>query len=248
MWACGLSERDAGLLQGGCLPDSEGILQDVSLLGDPNFQPYDQATGALRWHARGGVLQLSLGEVRNRFGDDVARDVVRCARELDQYDGSRRVGIELPWHPLEDRELDPAEVISFMDRELTMHSNIMQYEEEREIPAVDAPGPHDQYASPYAAVNAPPRRGRGRNPPRAVRIPAAPVGGRSARGARSGSAGAQPGSSAGGSAVVPLPRVETSTTRRAVDSRCMPGISRHSRMQDALVHPLLGCHDRIRMY
>lgn len=242
MWECGLSERDAGLLQGGCLPDDSGILQDVSLLGDPNFRPYDQATGELRWHARGGVLQLSLGEVRSRFGDDVARDVVRCAKELDKYDASRRVGIELPWHPLEDRELDPAEVINLMDRELSLHAHIM-YADEREISAID--GPHDHYTSPYAVVNAPPRRGRGRNA--RVRIPAVPAGARSARGVRSGSAGAPQGSATSGSAVVPLPRVEA--TRRAPDARCMmPGIVRHSRMQDALDHSLLGCHDRIRLY
>lgn len=247
MWACGLSERDAGLLQGGCLPDDDGILQDVSLLGDPSFRPYNQDTGEFRWHARGGVLQLSLGEVRSRFGDDVARDVVRCAKELDKYDASRRVGVELPWHPLEDRELDPAEVINLMDRELSLHQHIM-YADEREIAAA-IDGPHDQYTSPYAVVNAPPRRGRGRHA--RVRIPAVPAaagGARSARGVRSGSAGNPPGPSTAGGAVVPLPRVET-TTRRAADARCMmPGIVRHSRMQDALDHSLLGCTDRIRLY
>ncbi|CAE8638737.1 unnamed protein product, partial [Polarella glacialis] len=45
LWSQGLTERDAGLLQGGCLPDADSILQDVSLLGDPSFQPYDAATG-----------------------------------------------------------------------------------------------------------------------------------------------------------------------------------------------------------
>ena len=29
-----------------------------------------------------------------------------------RYDASRRVGVELPWHPMEDRELEPAEVSS----------------------------------------------------------------------------------------------------------------------------------------
>lgn len=28
-----------------------------------------------------------------------------------RYDASRRVGVELPWHPMEDRELEPAEAI-----------------------------------------------------------------------------------------------------------------------------------------
>mmetsp|Transcript_42794 Transcript_42794/g.96612 ORF Transcript_42794/g.96612 Transcript_42794/m.96612 type:complete len:336 (-) Transcript_42794:217-1224(-) len=236
MWASGLSERDAGLLQGGCLPDNEGILQDVSLLGDPNFRPYDQQTGELRWHARGGVLQLSLGEVRSRFGDDIARDVVRCAKELDKYDGSRRVGIELPWHPLEDRELEPAEIINLMDRELSLQSNLL-YPDDRDLPHVE--GVNDHHISPYAVVNAPPRRGRGRHG-RTVRIPGGPA--RSARGARSGSAGAPPGSSA----VVPLPRVES--TRRAPEMRCaMPSMLRHPRAQDTLEHPLLGCHERIRL-
>merc|ERR1712113_201467 len=78
--AHGLSECDAGLLQGGCLPDEYGILQDVSLLGDPNFRPYDEHTGELRWQAKGGAYQLSLGEVKSRFGNDVAHDVARCAR------------------------------------------------------------------------------------------------------------------------------------------------------------------------
>mmetsp|Transcript_2941 Transcript_2941/g.9231 ORF Transcript_2941/g.9231 Transcript_2941/m.9231 type:complete len:330 (+) Transcript_2941:131-1120(+) len=241
MWASGLTERDAGLLQGGCLPDSEGILQDVSLLGDPNFRPYDQQTGELRWHARGGVLQLSLGEVRSRFGEDIARDVVRCSKELDKYDASRRVGIELPWHPLEDRELEPAEVISLMDRELSLQSHVM-YAEERDVPPMEGHASHEHYTSPYAVVNAPPRRGRGRHS-RGVRVAGGAA--RSARGTRSGSAGVAPGSSAVG-AVVPLPRVES--TRRAPDMRCaVPGLLRHPRMQESLDHPLLGCSDRIRL-
>eukprot|EP00913_Durusdinium_trenchii_P001506 g1394.t1 len=47
---------------GGCLPDSEGILQDVSLLGDPSFHPYHSQTGEPKWQARGGLLRLSLEE------------------------------------------------------------------------------------------------------------------------------------------------------------------------------------------
>eukprot|EP00439_Symbiodinium_sp_Y106_P068127 s952_g11.t1 len=100
--AQGLAARDAGLLQGGCLPDAEGILQDVSLLGDPAFRPFSPKTGRVKWAARGGLLRLSLEEVQGRFGEEVAQDVLRCARELDEYDASRRVGLELPWHPVED--------------------------------------------------------------------------------------------------------------------------------------------------
>lgn len=227
MWSHGLSERDAGLLQGGCLPDSDGILQDVSLLGDPNFRPYDERTGEFRWSARGGVLHLSLGEVRNRFGETIARDVVRCAKELDKYDASRRVGIELPWHPREERELEPAEVINIMDRELSLQSSLL-YQEERD--ALQAESSQDHYISPYAVVNAPPRRARtrhvrGRGVPPAV-PPAARL--------------AHTRATAAGGAVVPLPRLDT--------TRCaMPGLLRHPRMQDTLDHPLLGCTERIRL-
>lgn len=34
------------------------------------------------------------------------------AFKTKRYDASRRVGVELPWHPMEDRELEPAEVES----------------------------------------------------------------------------------------------------------------------------------------
>lgn len=159
LWACGLSERDSGLLQGGCLPDTDGILQDVSLLGDPNFHPYDEQTGELRWHARGGMLQLSLGEVRTHFGEEVAHEVVRCARELDQWDSSRRVGIEVPWHPVEDRELQPAEVIDLMSKELSLQSSLLHLDDPV-VPYVEIASP-DQL-SPYAVANALPRRARGR--------------------------------------------------------------------------------------
>ena len=39
-----------------------------------------------------GLLQISLDEVRHRFGDAIAQDVIRCAKELDTYDASRRIG------------------------------------------------------------------------------------------------------------------------------------------------------------
>jgi len=220
MWASGLSERDAGLLQGGCLPNKEGILQDVSLLGDPNFQPYDEHTGAWRWDARGGVLQLSLAEVQSRFGARVAQDVVRCSRELDKYDASRRVGVELPWHFVEDRELEPSEIIDLMDQELSLRMSLrLEKVGKGHIQPVE--GVVSQ-SSPYAVINAPPRRGRGR--PAQGRASGGAVGApRSARG-RSGIAGS------GASAVVPLPRVETEAGRRGLgEPRCGPIMSLGSR-------------------
>merc|ERR1712060_141735 len=201
------------------MPDDEGVLQDVSLLGDPNFRPYDERTGEPRWQAKGGAYHISLGEVRDRYGDDIAFDVIRCARELDKYDASRRIGTELAWHPLEDRELEPAEVIDLMDRELSFQSNFLHLE--------SSGGPLSEVLqmSPYNVMNVPPRRGRGLQARR--RASSGVV--RSTRGRSSVQAGA----------VVPLPRVET--TRRAPDMQCaLPSFLRHSRMHDSLDHPLLG--------
>lgn len=238
LWSCGLSERDAGLLQGGCLPNKEGILQDVSLLGDPAFRPYDEQSGELRWHARGGMLQLSLGEVRNRFGDDVAHDVVRCAKELDKWDSSRRVGVELPWHPLEDRELEPSEVIELMDRELSLQSSIL-YAEDR-----DAGPPHltngqlenqDSHTSPYAVGTSQSRRGRGRRVRAGRLFP-------SARGTGNNRTGG-----AGSGAVVALPRVGSSA-RRAPEALCaLPNHLRH-RMQESLDQSLIACNESLRLF
>jgi len=248
LWQSGLCERDAGLLQGGCLPDHDGILQDVSVLGDPNFRPYDHQTGELRWHARGGMLQLSLGDVRNRFGEKVAQDVVRCAKELDKYDASRRVGLELPWHPLEDRELEPAEVIDLLDRELGLQAHLAVLSD-RELAGMEAL--HDQFTSPYAVVNAPPRRGRGR-PSRQQRCPpqvgSARGGLRVATGLRSNSAAGGPPGNANG-AVVSLPRLEA-VRRGAPEARCvLPGPLRSRRLQEPFGDPHLGCTtDRIGLY
>lgn len=261
LWSCGLSDRDAGLLQGGCLPNKDGILQDVSLLGDPSFRPYDQSTGELRWHARGGMLQLSLGEVRNRFGDDIAHDVVRCAKELDKWDSSRRVGVELPWHPLEDRELEPAEVIDLMDRELSLHSSMM-YSDDHDSHQVGLPSSTSQpefqenSPSPYAVVNAQPRRGRGRRArggrSHAPSARGSNIGVGASRGAHVGARSGSAGSAAaqgGSSAVVALPRLGVDSARRGPldGGRCgLPGHLRH-RIQESLDHSLLGCHDRIRL-
>lgn len=268
LYSCGLSERDAGLLQGGCLPNRESILQDVSLLGDPSFRPYDEHTGELRWHARGGMLQLSLGEVRTRFGDDIAHDVVRCAKELDRWDSSRRVGVELPWHPLEDRELDPAEVIDLMDRELSLQSSMMCPDDRDGTqlglpPSASHPDGQENYASPYAVVNAQPRRGRARRvrggrPPATSARGAGNSGGapqpralQAGSGARSGSAGSVTAQGGGSAAVVALPRLGGAEAARRGPpdgGRCaLPSHLRH-RMQESLDHSLLGCHDRIRLF
>lgn len=114
----GLSERDSALLQRGCLTDQDGVSKDVSMLGDPSFRPYNEHTREPLWEARGGLLQLSLDDVRSRWGEEVAMEVVRCAMELDKHDASRRLGVELPWHEAEAREMEPAEVIAVLELEL----------------------------------------------------------------------------------------------------------------------------------
>merc|ERR1740121_364063 len=115
----GVSERDCALLQRGCITGQDGVPRDISLLGDPAFRPYDQQSLQPRWEARGGSLRLRLADVRDRWGEEVALEVVRCAIELDRYDASRRIGVELPWSAAESRELQAAEVIHLMERELT---------------------------------------------------------------------------------------------------------------------------------
>jgi len=116
----GLSERDCALLQRGCVTGPEGVPRDVSMLGDPMFKPYDDKTQEPLWEARGGLLRLSLGDVRNRWGEEVALEVLKCAVELDRHDGSRRLGVELPWSEGENRELEPCEVIELLERELAI--------------------------------------------------------------------------------------------------------------------------------
>lgn len=75
------------------------------------------------WEARGGLLKLSLQDVQTRWGEEVARDVVRCAVELDRHDASRRLGAELPWHNSEGRELQPGEVITLLALEVAFCRN-----------------------------------------------------------------------------------------------------------------------------
>jgi len=96
----------------------EGVPRDVSLLGDPAFKPYDEKTLQPIWEARGGLLRLSLGDVKSRWGAEVAQEVVKCTIELDRHDASRRLGVELPWHETEERELEPAEVVEALEREI----------------------------------------------------------------------------------------------------------------------------------
>jgi len=115
----GMSERDCALLQRGCVTGQDGVPKDISLLGDPNFRPYDESTQEPLWEVRGGSLHLSLKDVRDRWGEEVALEVVRSAIELDRYDASRRLGIELPWFSLENRELQASEIIRLMEREIS---------------------------------------------------------------------------------------------------------------------------------
>lgn len=265
--AQGLAARDAGLLQGGCLPDAEGILQDVSLLGDPAFRPFSPKTGRVKWAARGGLLRLSLEEVQGRFGEEVAQDVLRCARELDEYDASRRVGLELPWHPVEDRELEPAEVIQLMDRELALAANLSYryhdepFEEQLTGEFVfQAPWESPTARAPPAPGPPPPRATRG--PSRAKRARA-----RSQQRARQrsvGSAAAVYTASAAGhasargsrrGAVPRLPRLESGAGRRGAGGLTSAGGPRarvemsspcalpslQPTIQEPLQHPLLAC-------
>lgn len=265
----GLSEKDVGLLQGGCLPDNDEFLLDVSLLGDPGFCPYDEQTGEPKWDSKGGVLQMSLEEVKDRFGLTVARDVVRCAKELDTYDASRRVGVELPWDHEKNRELKPAEIIGLVAE--------LGFRKQPSIPLLrrsaadpnrnsalvfggsDAPPLlEDDRLSPYAISYAPPRRSR----------PMAQVSrGRSntnvalsgvLRSARSRGHGGM----ASPVATSVLPRIGPGRGSVAVPAasppspinyqlgaqvRCLPGRGphRHSRFgHDVLNHPVVSCHGR----
>lgn len=119
----GMSERDCALLQRGCVTGLDGVPKDISLLGDPRFVPYHEVTLKPNWQVRGGSLHLSLTDVRDRWGEEVALEVVRCAIELDRFDASRRLGVELPWFALENRELQPAEIIRLMEREIVARSD-----------------------------------------------------------------------------------------------------------------------------
>lgn len=114
----GLAEQECSMLQRGCVSGDNGVPCDISMLGDPSFCPYHKQTLQPRWEAKGGFLQLSLGDVRDKWGEEVALEVVRCAIELDRHDASRRLGVELPWKEKEDREMSAAEVIALLGQQL----------------------------------------------------------------------------------------------------------------------------------
>lgn len=235
LWSRGLTELDAGLLQGGCLPDSDGILQDVSLLGDPKFHPYDDRTGEPRWDACAGALQLSLEEVKKRFGEEIALDVVRCAKELDKYDASRRVGLELPWHPMEDRELEPAEIINLMDRELNLLANLsyVHHDDDDREELIHVDVFRDPTLSPQAHRTLPRRSGK-RRTTRGERSTAAlspiPIGPPLRRMSSRDAARRRIYGAVAGNAVVPLPRVDVQQ-RRGAQGCAIPSFVRPSRMQ-----------------
>ncbi|CAE7336405.1 unnamed protein product [Symbiodinium natans] len=114
----GLTDQECSMLQRGCVAGHDGVPCDISMLGDPGFCPYDRKTLQPRWEAKGGFLQLSLGDLREKWGEEVALEVVRCAIELDRHDASRRLGVELPWNEKEEREMDAAEVIGLLGQQL----------------------------------------------------------------------------------------------------------------------------------
>lgn len=114
----GLTDQECSMLQRGCVSGDNGVPTDISMLGDPSFCPYDKQTLQPKWEAKGGFLQLSLADVRDKWGEEVALELVRCAIELDRHDASRRLGVELPWNEKEDREFDAAEVIGLLGQQL----------------------------------------------------------------------------------------------------------------------------------
>lgn len=114
----GLTDAEGAMLQNGRVSGEGGVPCEVSLLGDPAFSPYDRETLQPNWQAKGGFLQMSLGDVREKWGEDVALEVVRCAVELDKYDASRRLGVELPWNEKENREMEISEVICLLGQQL----------------------------------------------------------------------------------------------------------------------------------
>jgi len=114
----GLTDQECSMLQRGCVSGENGVPCDISLLGDPSFCPYDRDTLQPVWEAKGGFLKLSLSDIREKWGEEVALEVMRCAIELDRHDASRRLGVELPWLEKENREMEPAEVIAHMGQQL----------------------------------------------------------------------------------------------------------------------------------
>lgn len=118
----GLTDHECSMLQRGCVSGESGVPCDISLLGDPSFCPYDRETLEPVWDAKGGFLKLSLRDIRDKWGEEVAMEVMRCTIELDRHDASRRLGIELPWLEKENREMEPAEVIAHLGYQLSKFS------------------------------------------------------------------------------------------------------------------------------
>eukprot|EP00930_Biecheleria_cincta_P050291 TRINITY_DN35456_c0_g1_i1.p1 TRINITY_DN35456_c0_g1~~TRINITY_DN35456_c0_g1_i1.p1 ORF type:complete len:448 (+),score=93.12 TRINITY_DN35456_c0_g1_i1:122-1465(+) len=121
----GLTPAECTMLQRGCVTGENGVPCDISLLGDPAFSPYDRETFQPNWELQGGFLRLSLGDIRAKWGEEVALEVLRCAIELDRHDASRRLGVELPWHEKEDREMEPSEIIGLLGQQLSKTSHVV---------------------------------------------------------------------------------------------------------------------------
>eukprot|EP00440_Ansanella_granifera_P025076 gb/GFBE01027237.1/.p1 GENE.gb/GFBE01027237.1/~~gb/GFBE01027237.1/.p1 ORF type:complete len:468 (+),score=113.58 gb/GFBE01027237.1/:1-1404(+) len=149
----GLSDQECSMLQRGCISGENGVPCDISLLGDPAFCPYDRETLQPKWEAKGGFLKLSLGDIRDKWGEEVAMEIVRCAMELDRHDASRRLGVELPWHEKENREMEVAEVIALLGQQLLAakcsgggRSGLAEEDEDSEwggLPRSEVPSPED---------------------------------------------------------------------------------------------------------
>lgn len=117
-----LTEAECSMLQRGCVSGEDGVPHDISLLGDPWFSPYDRETLQPNWEAKGGFLRMSLSDIRERWGEEVALEVMQCSIELDTHDPSRRLGVELPWHEKENREMEPSEIIDLFGQQLSRTS------------------------------------------------------------------------------------------------------------------------------
>eukprot|EP00930_Biecheleria_cincta_P085602 TRINITY_DN74988_c0_g1_i1.p1 TRINITY_DN74988_c0_g1~~TRINITY_DN74988_c0_g1_i1.p1 ORF type:complete len:324 (-),score=63.97 TRINITY_DN74988_c0_g1_i1:27-998(-) len=114
----GLTDAESAMLQRGRVFDESGVPCEISLLGDPAFSPYDRETLRPNWEVKGGLLQMSLGDVRDKWGEEVSLEVMRCAIELDKHDASRRMGVELLWNEQENREMEVSEIICLLGEQL----------------------------------------------------------------------------------------------------------------------------------
>jgi hypothetical protein len=62
-------------------------------------------------------------QVRLKFGDEVAEDLLRAVIELEKWNPSGRYPILVPWHEAEQRELSPAEVIQCLAKAVIFASD-----------------------------------------------------------------------------------------------------------------------------